>query len=256
AVWGLIPGWTNAKGGREYPVVCMVANLAKSTGGKPATMKHDDVVTFFHELGHAYHGLLSRTQFPKFHGTAVARDFVEAPSQMLENWCWTPDQLRVISSHAETGKPLSDDLIDKIIQSRKINQGLFNLRQLFFGKYDMLLHTTKHDLSDDEMSKLWCQLREETSLMSIGDEVVGGQSGFAHIAGGYSAGYYGYLWSQVFSADMFATVFEKDPMSRAAGQRYRECILQPGGSREEMDSLVAFLGRKPTNDAFLKSLLG
>ncbi|GAA5981288.1 hypothetical protein JCM11641_005633 [Rhodosporidiobolus odoratus] len=256
AVWGLIPGWTGEKGERKYPVVSMVANLAKPTPGKSATLKHDDLVTLLHEMGHAYHGLLSKTEFSKFHGTAVSRDFVEAPSQMLENWGWTREQLKSLSSHEKTGEQLPDDLIEKLIASRKINQGLFNLRQLFFGKYDMLLHTTKHDLSADEMSKLWCDLREKTSLVTIGKDVVGGQSGFAHIAGGYSAGYYGYLYSQVFSADMFATVFEKDPMNPDAGRRYREKILQVGGSRDEMDSLVDFLGRKPNNEAFLKSLLG
>lgn len=141
-------------------------------------------------MGHAYHGLLSKTQFARFHGTAVARDFVEAPSQMLENWTWTPSVLKRISSHAtRKGEVLPDALIDKLIQSRNVNQGLFNLRQLFFAKYDMALHTDKHALTTDEMSKLWCDLREETSLVTIGNEVVGGQSGFAHIAGGYSAGY-------------------------------------------------------------------
>ncbi|KAJ8293989.1 Thimet oligopeptidase [Rhodotorula toruloides] len=255
AVFPLLPAYTSPEHGRQYPVVAMVANLSKPTPGRPATMKHGDVVTFFHEAGHAYHGLLSKTQFARFHGTAVARDFVEAPSQMLENWCWEPHVLRMISSHYETGKSLPQDLIDKLIKSRTVGQGLFNLRQLFFGKYDMALHTDKYNLLPDEMSKLWCDLRKETSLVTIGDEVVGGQSGFAHIAGGYSAGYYGYLWSQVFSADMYETVFSKDPMSKEGGQRYRKEILQPGGSRDEMDSLVKFLGRKPTNDAFLKSLL-
>ncbi|BGP41596.1 metalloendopeptidase [Rhodotorula kratochvilovae] len=256
AVWGLVPGWTDPSEGRQYPTVCMVANLSKPSEGKEPTMKHTDVVTFFHEMGHAYHGLLSKTQFARFHGTAVARDFVEAPSQMLENWTWTPSVLQRISSHAtRKGEVLPSDLIDKLIASRNVNQGLFNLRQIFFAKYDMALHTDKHALSEDEMSRLWCDLREETSLVTIGDEVVGGQSGFAHIAGGYSAGYYGYLYSQVFSADMYETVFAHDPMDRVAGQRYREEILQVGGSRDEMDSLVAFLGRKPTNEAFLKHLL-
>ncbi|GAA5841937.1 hypothetical protein JCM9279_003161 [Rhodotorula babjevae] len=256
AVWGLLPGWTDPQQGRQYPVVCMVANLSKPSGGKQPTMKHNDVVTFFHEMGHAYHGLLSKTQFARFHGTAVARDFVEAPSQMLENWTWTPSVLKRISSHAtRKGEVLPDALINKLIQSRNVNQGLFNLRQLFFAKYDMQLHTDKHALGTDEMSKLWCDLREETSLVTIGDEVVGGQSGFAHIAGGYSAGYYGYLYSQVFSADMYDAIFDKDPMSAEAGQRYRKEILEVGGSRDEMDSLVAFLGRKPSNEAFLKHLL-
>ncbi|GAA5929089.1 hypothetical protein JCM1841_005136 [Sporobolomyces salmonicolor] len=257
AVWGLIPGWTDQNGKRQYPVVAMVANLAKPTPTRPALMKHDDVVTFMHELGHAYHGLLSRTQFAKFHGTAVARDFVEAPSQMLENWTWNADILRRTSCHYQNKEPLSSDLIAKLIKSRNVNQGLFNLRQLFFGKYDMAVHTTEYNIGDEGMSKLWCDLREKISLVQVDEkDQVGGQSGFAHIAGGYSAGYYGYLYSQVFSADMFKTVFGADPMSRDAGMRYREKILRPGGSRDEMKSLVDFLGREPNNEAFLKSLLG
>lgn len=105
---------------------------------------------------------------------------------MLENWTWAPAELKRISSHSTTGAPLPDDLIAKLIQSRNINQGLFNLRQIFFAKYDMLLHAPAEgapELSDDEMSRLWCELREKTSLVTIGDEIVGGQSGFAHIAG-------------------------------------------------------------------------
>ena len=217
-----------------------------------------------HELGHTFHGLCSKTQYARFHGTAVSRDFVsfassrmdeartriprvlmnpalhtqvEAPSQMNENFIWTPSIIKRVSSHYERqGETLPDDLIDKLIKSRKLGQGLFNLRQLFFGKvsephpssvfvcisellrgplsalemrknirlrqggclkvnadsrantrtslqYDMALHTDKYNLSPDEMSKLWCDLREQTSLVTIGDQVVGGQSGFAHIAG-------------------------------------------------------------------------
>lgn len=137
AVWGLIPGWTGSKGERNYPVVCMVANLAKPTPTRPALMKHDDVVTFMHELGHAFHGLCSETKFPRFHGTAVARDFVEAPSQMLENWTWTKEQLKELSSHFEKeGEALGDDVIEALVKSKNVNQGLFNLRQLHFGLYD------------------------------------------------------------------------------------------------------------------------
>ncbi|KDE06349.1 hypothetical protein MVLG_03259 [Microbotryum lychnidis-dioicae p1A1 Lamole] len=252
AVWGLIPGWTGAKGERNYPVVCMVANLAKPTPTRPALMKHSDVVTFMHELGHAFHGLCSETQFPRFHGTAVSRDFVEAPSQMLENWTWTKEQLRELSSHFEReGERLDDEVIENLVKSKNMNQGLFNLRQLHFGLYDMKVHTTD---VDSDLTKLWCDLREQVTLVSSKGEYVGGQSGFAHITGGYSAGYYGYLYSQVFSADMFATVFEQDPMNPKSGLAYREKILRPGGSRDEMDSLKDFLGREPDNRAFLKEL--
>ncbi|KAL8280846.1 hypothetical protein RQP46_006850 [Phenoliferia psychrophenolica] len=254
AVWGLIPGWEKADGTRNYPTVCMVANLAKSTPTRPALMKHGDAVTFFHEMGHAWHGLLSRTQFSRFHGTSVARDFVEAPSQMLENWCWTPAQLKSMSSHyLRPDEKLPDELIESIVKSKCAGQGLFNLRQIFHARYDMLVHTAK---SDQDLTKLWCDLREQVSLVTTNGEYIGGQSGFAHIVGGYEAGYYGYLYSQAFSADMFATVFESDPMNPASGKSYRDKILGPGGSRDEMESLVDFLGREPTNDAFLLSLLG
>ena len=107
-----------------------------------------------------------------------------------------------------------------------------------------------------DLTKLWCDLREQVSLVSTDGEYVGGQSSFAHIVGGYEAGYYGYLYSQVFSCDMYETIFEKDPMSSFAGARYRKEILQVGGSRDEMESLKAFLGREPTAESFLKSLLG
>ncbi|KAF8311667.1 metallopeptidase MepB [Cantharellus anzutake] len=255
AVWGLIQGFLKQDGLRQYPVACMVANLAKPTPSRPALMRHDDVVTYFHEMGHVFHGLLSRTTFGRFHGTSVARDFVEAPSQMLENWCWEPSVLRRVSSHYETKQPLPDDLIEKLIKSRYVNIGLFSLRQLFFGTFDIKVHTdTTGEIQD--YSKFWCDLREQVSLVKTGDKITPGQGSFGHITGGYDAGYYGYLYSQVFSADMYETVFKKDPMSAESGKRYRHEILLPGGSRDEMDSLKAFLGREPNSDAFLKSILG
>lgn len=141
AVWPLLPGYELPSGKRSYPTTAMVANLAKPTPEKPALMRHDDVVTFFHEMGHVFHGLLSRTRYSRFHGTSVARDFVEAPSQMLENWCWEPKVLEKMSCHYERKVPLDKELIEKIIKSRYVNVGLFYLRQLFFAKYDYKVHT-------------------------------------------------------------------------------------------------------------------
>ncbi|KAG8962498.1 hypothetical protein FRC03_004183 [Tulasnella sp. 419] len=255
AVWPIHSGFTKPDGGRHYPVTAMVANLAKPTPGKPATMRHDDVVTFFHEMGHVFHGLLSRTEFSRFHGTSVARDFVEAPSQMLENWCWEPTVLKTMSSHYETKEPLSDELIDKLIKSRYVNAGLFFLRQLFFGKFDMKVHTDPGNEKLD-LSKLWCDMREKVSLVSSGGKITPGPGTFAHITGGYDAGYYGYMYSLVFAADMYKTVFSKDPLSPDAGRKYRESILRPGGSRDESVSLKEFLGREPDSQAFLDQLFG
>ncbi|KAF4590074.1 hypothetical protein EYR40_009527 [Pleurotus pulmonarius] len=252
AVWPLLSGHTLPDGKRSYPLTAMVANLAKSTPDKPALMRHDDVVTFFHEMGHVFHGLLSNTKYARFHGTSVARDFVEAPSQMLENWCWEPKVLQQMSSHYESKKPLSPELIEKIIKSRYVNVGLFYLRQLFFAKFDIKVHTDKES---EDYSALWNSLREKISLVKA-DKPAPGQGTFGHITGGYDAGYYGYTYSLVFAADMYATVFKADPLDPSRGKKYADEILRPGGSREELDSLKAFLGRPPNSDAFLKELFG
>lgn len=252
AVWPLLSGYEKRDGSRSYPLAAMVANLAKPTPDKPALMRHDDVVTFFHEMGHVFHGLLSRTKYARFHGTSVARDFVEAPSQMLENWCWEPSVLTRMSSHYTTQEPLSPALIDKIIKSRYVNVGLFYLRQIFFAKFDLKVHTDK---DSEDYTKLWSSLREQISLVKSGKPCPG-QGSFGHITGGYDAGYYGYTYSLVFAADMYATVFKGDPLDPARGQQYRDKILKYGGSREELDSLKDFLGREPNSNAFLDEVFG
>ncbi|KAG2069924.1 zincin [Suillus decipiens] len=252
AVWGLLPGYELPSGRRHYPLTAMVANLAKPTPERPALMRHDDVTTFFHEMGHVFHGLLSRTKYARFHGTSVARDFVEAPSQMLENWCWEPKVLEKMSSHYETQAPLSPQLIDKMIRSRYVNVGLFYLRQLFFAKFDLKVHVDKEAT---DYTKLWNDLRESVSLVK-GGKAQPGQGTFGHIVRGYDAGYYGYTYSLVFAADMYATVFKKDPLNPALGKLYRDKILLMGGSRDEMDLLQDFLGRSPNSNAFLEEVFG
>ncbi|CAK5270325.1 unnamed protein product [Mycena citricolor] len=255
AVWSILSGYTRSDGSRSYPLTAMVANLAKSTPDKPALMRHDDVVTLFHEMGHVFHGLLSQTKFARFHGTKVARDFVEAPSQMLENWCWEPEVLSKMSSHYKTQEPLSEELITKLLKSRYVNVGLQYLRQVFFAKFDIKVHI---DQEAEDYTQLWDKMREEISLVKA-DKPCPGQvspASFGHIASGYDAGYYGYLYSLVFASDMYATVFKGDPLDPARGQLYRKKILVPGGSREELDSLQDFLGRPPSNQAFLQELFG
>ncbi|KAF9565668.1 metallopeptidase MepB [Agrocybe pediades] len=252
AVWPLLAGYDRKDGKRSYPLTAMVANLAKPTPDKPALMRHDDVVTFFHEMGHVFHGLLSHTKFARFHGTSVARDFVEAPSQMLENWCWEPKVLQQMSSHYQTKEPLSPALIEKLIKSRYVNVGLFYLRQLFFAKFDLKVHT---DQESEDYTHLWCSLRHRVSLVEH-DKECPGQGSFGHITGGYDAGYYGYTYSLVFAADMYSTVFKADPLDPARGNLYRDKVLRVGGSREELDTLKDFLGRPPNSEAFLEELFG
>ncbi|KAL2164928.1 hypothetical protein VTH06DRAFT_224 [Thermothelomyces fergusii] len=262
ANFSLQPGFLKPDGTRRYPATALVCNFSKPTDKKPSLLKHEEVVTLFHELGHGIHDLAGRTRYARYHGTSTVRDFVEAPSQMLENWCWTPSQLKSLSSHYETGQPIPDDLIEKLIATKHVNDALFNLRQLHFGLFDMTVHTPKthEELETLDVSKLYNELRAEISLIK-GPEAQGepstwgnGQATFGHLIGGYDAGYYGYLYSQVYSTDMFYTVFKSNPMDPVQGRRYRHTVLEKGGSQDEMLSLEQFLGRKPNTEAFYKEL--
>ncbi|RDI78714.1 hypothetical protein Vi05172_g11298 [Venturia inaequalis] len=279
ANFNLQPGFIQKDGKRRYPATALVCNFSKPTAKKPSLLKHDEVVTLFHELGHGIHDLVSRTIYSRFHGTNTVRDFVEAPSQMLENWCWTPSQLKALSKHYSYLKPeyqtsyeeetgsmekasetIPDDLIDSIIKTKHVNDALFNLRQLHFGTFDMAVHEPKshEEIEEMQVSELYNRLRKEISKIDgpegLGDDWGHGQATFGHLIGGYDAGYYGYLSSQVFSSDLFYNFFKKDPMNGKEGRRYRHTVLERGGSQEEMQTLEDFLGRRPSTEAFYKEL--
>ena len=222
----------------------------------PSLLKHSEVIVLFHELGHAMHSMCSRVQYSMFHGTSVETDFVEAPSQMLENWCWEPKVLERLGKHYKTGQMMPQSLINNLIKTRKFLPGLSYLRQIMFGILDMTIHSIEtNDLPDNDktINSLYARLSKQIRLIEQ-DSRVHPASSFGHLMGGYDAGYYGYLWSEVFSADMYATRFMKDPMNSDAGSSYRHEILEPGGSRDGMDSLKKFLGREPLPDAFYKSI--
>lgn len=253
ANFNLNPGYTDKEGKRVYPVTALVCNFSKPTATKPSLLKHNEVVTLFHELGHGIHNLVSVTTYARFHGTRVARDFVEAPSQMLEFWCWQPAQLKRLSGHyLSPTKPIDDALVERIVKSKHVNGSLFALRQLHFGLFDLTLHTAP--AGEVDVAKLWNEMRQDIALLQQADEVTHGYASFGHLMGGYDAGYYGYLWSEVFAADIFYSKFRADAMNREAGMAYRDAILRPGGSREETESLKLLLGREPTNEAFLAEL--
>lgn len=216
ANFNLQPGFIQPNGTRRYPATALVCNFSKPTAKKPSLLKHDEVTTLFHELGHGIHDLVSRTTYSRFHGTNTVRDFVEAPSQMLENWCWTPSQLKALSRHYSTlssayyeswkeasssnsGKPeerIPDDLIQKLIKTKNLNGALFNLRQLHFGIFDMTIHEPKDHATIEAMniSETYNSLRKDISKID-GPEVFGegngwgnGQATFGHLMGGYDAG--------------------------------------------------------------------
>ncbi|EMR64161.1 putative metallopeptidase protein [Eutypa lata UCREL1] len=163
ANFNLQPGYLKKDGSRRYPATALVCNFSKPTPKKPSLLKHEEVVTLFHELGHGIHDLSGRTKYSRFHGTATVRDFVEAPSQMLENWCWTPSQIRSLSTHYESGEKIPEDLIEKIISVKHVNDALFNLRQLHFGIFDMTVHSpaSHADLEALDPSVLYNELREQ-----------------------------------------------------------------------------------------------
>lgn len=213
ANFNLQPGFIMPNGTRRYPATALVCNFSKPTPKKPSLLKHDEVVTLFHELGHGIHDLVSKTTYSRFHGTNTVRDFVEAPSQMLENWCWTPSQLKALSKHYSSlspeyyeawktsstdskGKPddtLPDDLIEKLLKTKNLNGALFNLRQLHFGIYDMTIHEPKShaDVEAMDFSGLYNHLRKDISKLD-GPESLGqddhwgnGQATFGHLMGGY-----------------------------------------------------------------------
>lgn len=243
--------YVRADGSEQHPVSAMVCNFPKPIGDKPCLLKHSDVTTLFHEFGHLCHGFCSKAKYGRFSGTAVERDFVEMPSQFMENYCFEAEGLKRMSRHYVTGEPLSDELIQKIIAAQNSGVSLFTLRQLFFGLYDMTVHTGNGEVDSAE---LYAKLRKEITMIEhhAGTNPSGN---FGHLMGGYDAGYYGYIYSKVFSADMFHAFLESGSVFNPdIGRRYKEKVLKVGGSRDGLDILKDFLGREPSNEAFLKSI--
>jgi len=245
ACFGLQPGCLKKDGTRMLAVAAMVANLPKPTADKPSLLTHDDVETFFHEFGHVMHRICAIPDLARFSGTAVERDFVEAPSQMLENWIWEKEALKRISSHYHDNSKMPDNIIDALIRSRNANTGVFNLRQILLGLFDIGIHTVEKA----DTAKIYSELSQK--LLNITPpEGTNMPASFGHMCG-YDSRYYGYMWSEVFSMDMF-TLFKKDGIfNQEVGLKYRNKILKPGGSIDATDIIKNFLGREPNDKAFL-----
>ena len=239
----------------QTPVAQLVCNFAGGTGGKPALLTHDDVITLFHEFGHGLHHMLTRVNEHDVSGiSGVEWDAVELPSQFMENFCWEWSVLRHMTSHVDTGAPLPRELFDKMLAAKNFQSGLATLRQIEFGLFDMLLHTD-HDPQGDFMPLLDA-VRKEVAVIQPPAFSRTAHT-FSHIfAGGYAAGYYSYKWAEVLSADAYAafeeTADENGLPSVETGRKYRQAILEAGGSRPAIESFKAFRGREPSLDALLR----
>lgn len=251
ACFGIINGRLTPKG-YQIPMASLVCNFPEATSEKPALMPHGEVETFFHEFGHVLHQMLTTTELYAQSGTNVARDFVEAPSQIFENWAWNYDVLKSFSKHYETGEVLPKPLFDKMLAAKKVGSGMSAMGQVFYGTYDLTLH----DQFDPKSGKTTTDV-----LRSVQNEVltypyIEGthfQAAFGHLDG-YGSSYYGYLWSLVYAQDMFSVFNEYGILDKTTGLRYRDIILARGSSEKAIDLVKEFLGRAPNNKAFLKEL--
>ncbi|MBX3656227.1 MAG: M3 family metallopeptidase [Ramlibacter sp.] len=248
--------WLRPDTGRlQTPVAHLVCNFASGVDGKPPLLTHDDATTLFHEFGHGLHHMLTQVNEHDVSGiSGVEWDAVELPSQFMENFCWEWDVLRHMTAHVDTGEPLPRALFDKMLAAKNFQSGLQTLRQIEFALFDMLLHT-EHDPAGDFMPLL-NRVRAEVAVLPAPAFSRTAHT-FSHIfAGGYAAGYYSYKWAEVLSADAYAAFEEtagKDGApSVETGRKYRQAILEAGGSRPAMESFKAFRGREPSLDALLR----
>ena len=235
------------------PVIYNAQNIPKPAAGEPTLMTFDEVSTMFHEFGHAAHGLFSDVKYPSLAGTATARDFVEFPSQANEDWMIEPTVLANYAKHYKTGEPIPKALLDKVLESQKFNQGYGTTEYLAAALLDMEWHSFGSDKKITDVQKFEQDALEKHGIAYYPVPPRYKSNFFSHtFAGGYSAGYYAYLWTEVFAADAFAHMENNGGLTRKNGDKFRKEILSKGNSRDLMQSYIEFRGQKPTTDALLK----
>jgi oligopeptidase A len=237
----------------RLPVAFLTCNFPMPADGRPALLTHNDVITLFHEFGHGLHHLLTEVRWPSVGGiNGVEWDAVELPSQFMENYAWQREALDAFARHVDTGAALPDDLYRKMLAARHFHAGLFLVRQLEFALYDFRLHLEFDPARGPRTLELLQEVREEVAVVKP-PAWQRSPHAFTHIfSGGYSAGYYSYLWAQVLSADAFAAFEEAGVFDAGTGTRFRREILAVGGSRPALESFVAFRGREPQSEALLR----
>ena len=241
-------------GALQTPIAQLVCNFAAGVNGKPPLLTHDDVITLFHEFGHGMHHMLTQVNDHDVSGiNGVEWDAVELPSQFMENFCWEWNVLRHMTAHVDTGEPLPRALFDKMIAAKNYQAGMQTVRQIEFSLFDMALHAAA---AQPNLAAVLHGIRDEVAVLPSPGYNRAAHT-FSHIfAGGYSAGYYSYKWAEVLSADAYAafeeTMDAEGHHSVETGRRYRQAILEAGGSRPAIDSFKAFRGREPSMDALLR----
>lgn len=247
---GLLPSILLETGANKPGLALLICNFTKATADKPSLIPRDFVKTFFHEFGHGIHQLLGRTKIASFSGTQVKRDFVEMPSQMLEEWLWDKEILQKVSGHYKTGEPLSDDLITKINTLKNFDSGYFILRQAFLSQLALDYYAAG---ADKDVKQILRDLYRSILKNAVFVESNNMYANFGHLMG-YGAQYYGYMWSKVFALDMFDQIRKQGLLNPEIGKKYIDDILAPGGSKDPNELLKNFLGREPSQEAFFKDL--
>ena len=237
-------------GENSRPHIANVCNFTKPTSSKPSLLSFNEVTTLFHEFGHGLHGMLANTTYPSLSGTSVSWDFVELPSQLMENWCYEPEALALFAKHYETGEAIPQEYIDNIKASANFMEGLATLRQLSFGLLDMAYHAQDPSGIED-IKSFESKIMKPASLYPDVEENMMSTM-FSHIfAGGYSAGYYSYKWAEVLDADAFAYFAENGIFNRDIARKFQETVLSKGGSVHPMELYKQFRGQEPSPDALL-----
>ena len=238
------------KGVQERPHVSIVCNFTPPTETKPSLLTFNEVTTLFHEFGHALHGMLANTTYPSLSGTSVFWDFVELPSQVMENWCYEPEALALFAKHYETGEIIPQTYVTKIKESASFMEGMATLRQLSFGLLDMAYHAKAQEISEVKLFEKAAM--DETALFPDVAENCMSVS-FSHIfQGGYSSGYYSYKWAEVLDADAFAYFQEKGIFNPEVANKFKEHVLSKGGTEAPMTLYKRFRGQEPQPEALLK----
>jgi len=246
-------GRMKTAGRLQLPVAYMTCNFAPPVDGRPAMMTHAEVETLFHEFGHGLHHMLTRIDYPEVAGiSGVAWDAVELPSQFLENWCWEREALDLISGHFETGATIPDELFERMQAAKHFQSAMQLVRQLEFSLFDFRIHLEYDAATGARIQEILDSVRQEVAVIHPPAWHRFPQ-GFSHIfGGGYAAGYYSYKWAEVLSADAFSAFEEQGIFNPEVGRRFRQNILEMGGSRDAMELFVAFRGREPRIDALLR----